>query len=59
VDVAQLPLPELDGLGTPELEAVLRSLDTPIGTTVQAADTTDLDSLDAPELEQVLDALEG
>jgi hypothetical protein len=38
---------------------VLQSLDAPIGTTVQAADTTDLDSLDAPELEQVLDALEG
>ena len=59
VDVAQLPLPELDSLGTPELEAVLQSLDAPIGTTVQTSDTTDLDSLDTPELEQVLDGLEG
>lgn len=59
VDVAQLPLPELDSLGTPELEAVLQSLDAPIGTTVQTSDTTDLDSLDIPELQQVLDGLEG
>jgi hypothetical protein len=52
-------LPELDSLGTPELEAVLQSLDAPIGTTVQTSDTTDLDSLDIPELQQVLDGLEG
>jgi hypothetical protein len=59
VDMAQLPLPELDSLRTPELEAVLQSLGTPIGTTVEAGDTTELDSLDTPELQQVLDALEG
>jgi hypothetical protein len=59
VDVAQLPLPELDSLGTPELEAVLQSLDTAIGTSVEAVDSTDLDSLDTPELQRVLDALEG
>jgi hypothetical protein len=59
VDVAQLPLPELDSLGTPELEAVLQSLDAPIGTSVETVDSTELDSLDTPELQQVLDGLEG
>ena len=59
VDVAQLPLPELDSLGTPELEAVLQSLDAPIGTSVETVDSTGLDSLDTPELQQVLDGLEG
>jgi hypothetical protein len=58
-EVAQLPLPELDSLGTPELEAVLRTLDAPIGTSVEGVDTTDLDGLDTPELQHVLDALEG
>jgi hypothetical protein len=59
-EVAQLPVPGLDSLATPELEAVLHSLDTPIGTTVEPSDTTTyLDSLDAPELQQVLDTLEG
>jgi len=59
VDVAQLPLPELDSLGTPELEAVLQSLDAPIGTSVETVDSTELDSLETPELQQVLDGLEG
>lgn len=59
VDVAQLPLPELDSLRTPELEAVLQSLDAPIGTSVETTDSTNLDSLDTPELQQVLDGLEG
>ncbi len=58
-EVAQLPLPELDSLGTPELEAVLRTLDAPIGTSVEGVDTTDLDGLDTPELQHVLDGLEG
>jgi predicted anti-sigma-YlaC factor YlaD len=58
-EVAQLPLPELDSLGTPELQAVLRTLDAPIGTSVEGVDTTDLDGLDTPELQHVLDALEG
>ena len=58
-EVAQLPLPELDSLGTPELEAVLESLNAPIGTSVEEVDTTELDGLDARELQRVLDALEG
>jgi hypothetical protein len=56
---AEMPLPELDSLGTPELQAVLDSLDTPLGTTVQGVDTGDLDDLDAHELQHVLDGLEG
>lgn len=55
----EMPLPELDSLGTPELQAVLDSLDTPLGTTVQGVDTGDLDDLDARELQHVLDGLEG
>lgn len=56
---AQMPLPELDSLGTPELQAVLDSIDAPLGTTVQGGDTGDLDDLNAPELQHVLDGLEG
>ena len=56
---AQMPLPELDSLGTPELQAVLDSIDVPLGTTVQGVDTSDLDDLNAPELQHVLDGLEG
>jgi anti-sigma factor RsiW len=55
----EMPLPELDSLGTPELQAVLDSLDTPLGTMVQGVDTGDLDDLNAPELQHVLDGLEG
>ena len=55
----EMPLPELDSLGTPELQAVLDSLETPLGTAVQGADTGDLDDLDAQELQHVLDGLEG
>jgi anti-sigma factor RsiW len=57
--VAEIPLPELDSLGTPELEAVLHSLDTPIGTSVEGVDTGELDDLDTRELQHVLDGLEG
>ena len=56
---AEMPLPELDSLGTPELQAVLDSIDTPLGTTVQGVDTGDLDDLNAHELQHVLDGLEG
>ncbi|HYL31150.1 MAG TPA: hypothetical protein VEU27_14625 [Gemmatimonadales bacterium] len=56
---AALPLPELDSLGTPELQAVLDSLDGSLGTTVQGVDTGDLDDLDAHELQHVLDGMEG
>jgi hypothetical protein len=59
VDVAEVPVPVLDSLGTPELEAVLQSLDTPIGTSVEATDSAGLDDLDTPELERVLDRLQG
>lgn len=57
--VAQIPLPELDSLATPELEAVLRTLDAPIDTSVEGVDTGDLDDLDSGELQHVLDGLEG
>jgi len=56
---AAFPLPELDSLGTPELQAVLDSLDGSLGTTVQGVDTGDLDDLDAHELQHVLDGMEG
>jgi anti-sigma factor RsiW len=56
--VAQVPLPELDSLGTPELQAVLDSLEGPLGT-VQGVDTGELDDLNAQELQHVLDGLEG
>jgi len=59
VDVAQMALPELDSLATPELEAVLQSLDAPIGTSVEGADSSGLEDLDTTELERVLDRLEG
>jgi len=59
VAAAALPLPELDSLGTPELQAVLDSLDGSLGTTVQGVDTGDLDDLDAHELQHVLDGMEG
>jgi len=59
VDVAEIPLPELDSLGTSELEAVLQSLDAPIGTSVEGVDSSGLDDLDTTELERVLDRLEG
>jgi len=52
-------LPELDSLGTSELEAVLQSLDAPIGTSVEGVDSSGLDDLDTTELERVLDRLEG
>ena len=56
---AAMPLPELDSLGTPELQAVLDSLDTPLDTTGQGVDTGGLDDLDANQLQHVLDGLEG
>jgi anti-sigma factor RsiW len=56
---AQMPLPELDSLGTPELQAVLDSIDAPLSTMVQGVDTGELDDLNAPELQHVLDGLEG
>jgi anti-sigma factor RsiW len=59
VNVAEIPLPELDSLGTSELEAVLQSLDAPIGTSVEGVDSSGLDDLDTTELERVLDRLEG
>jgi anti-sigma factor RsiW len=59
VDVAAIQLPELDSLATPELEAVLQSLNAPIGTSVESVDSTGLDDLDTPDLERVLDRLEG
>jgi hypothetical protein len=59
VAAAALPLPELDSLGTPELQAILDSLDGSLGTTVQGVDTGDLDGLDAQELQHVLDGMEG
>lgn len=58
-DVAEIPLPELDSLGTPELEAVLHALDAPIGTSVEGVDSSGLDDLDTRELQHVLDRLEG
>ncbi|HLQ22971.1 MAG TPA: hypothetical protein VK132_07185, partial [Gemmatimonadales bacterium] len=57
--VAEMPLPELDSLRTPELQAVLDALDAPLGTSVQGADTGELEDLDAHELQHVLDGLEG
>jgi anti-sigma factor RsiW len=59
VEVAEIPLPELDSLGTPELEAVLQSLDAPIGTSVEGVDSSGLDDLDTTELQRVLNRLEG
>ena len=59
VAAAALPLPELDSLGTPELQAVLDSLDGSLGSTVQGVDAGDLDDLDAHELQHVLDGMEG
>lgn len=59
VAAAALPLPELDSLRTPELQAVLDSLDGSLGSTVQGVDTGDLDDLDAHELQHVLDGMEG
>jgi len=58
-DVAEIPLPELDSLATPELEAVLHALDAPIGTSVEGVDSSGLDDLDTRELQHVLDRLEG
>ena len=58
-DVAEIPLPELDSLATPELEAVLHALDTPIGTSVEGVDSGGLDDLDTRDLQRVLDRLEG
>jgi anti-sigma factor RsiW len=57
--VAEMPLPELDSLRTPELQAVLDALDAPLGTSVQGVDTGELEDLDAHELQHVLDGLEG
>ena len=59
VAAAALPLPELDSLRTPELQAVLDSLDGSLGSTVQGIDAGDLDDLDAHELQHVLDGMEG
>ena len=56
---AAFPLPELDSLAAPELQAVLDSLDGSLGSTVQGVDTGDLDDLDAHELQHVLDGMEG
>lgn len=53
------PLPELDSLAAPELQAVLDSLDGSLGSTTQGVDTGDLDDLDAQELQHVLDGMEG
>jgi len=57
--VAEIPLPELDSLRTPELQAVLDALEAPLGTSVQGVDTGELEDLDAHELQHVLDGLEG
>jgi len=59
VAAAAIPLPELDSLQTPELQAVLDSLDGPLGSTVQGVDTGDLEDLNAHELQHVLDGMEG
>lgn len=59
VAAAEMPLPELDSLHTPELQAVLDGLDAPSGSAVQGVDTAELDDLDAQELQRVLDGLEG
>ncbi|HTC24732.1 MAG TPA: hypothetical protein VK688_10230 [Gemmatimonadales bacterium] len=56
---AELTLPELDSLGAPELQAVLDSIDTPLGTAGQGVDTGELDDLNAQELQHVLDGMEG
>jgi hypothetical protein len=59
VAAAAFPLPELDSLATPELQAVLDSLNGSLGSTVQSVDTGDLDDLTAQELQHVLDGMEG
>lgn len=56
---AGFPLPELDSLGTPDLQVVLDSLDGSLGSTVQGVDTGDLDDLNADELQHMLDGMEG
>jgi len=59
VAAAEIPLPELDSLPTPELQALLDALDAPLGGAVQGLDTGELDDLDSHELQRVLDGLEG
>ena len=59
VAAAEIPLPELDSLHTPELQAVLDALDAPLSGAVQGVDTGELDDLDPQELQRVLDGLEG
>ena len=59
VAAAEIPLPELDSLHAPELQAVLDALDAAPGGVVQGVDTGELDDLDAQELQRVLDGLEG
>lgn len=57
---AEIPLPELDSLRTPELQAVLDGLDNPTASgAVQGVDTGELDDLDSHELQTVLDGMEG
>lgn len=55
-----VPVPELDGFGTAELQAVLQALDSKDGIAPASdARVRDLDDLDAQELQSVLDGLEG
>ena len=55
---ALVPLPELDGLGTAELDTLLRSLDRPLDGT-STLDASTLGEHEDGELEQVLATWEG
>jgi anti-sigma factor RsiW len=59
VVAAEIPLPELDSLQTPELQSLLDALDNPTSGTAQGVDAGELDDLDSHELQRVLDGLEG
>ncbi|HEU5170862.1 MAG TPA: hypothetical protein VFU46_10000 [Gemmatimonadales bacterium] len=56
---ALVPLPELDSLRTPELEALLRTMDRPLDESVTDVEQPGLGELDAGELDRVLEAMEG
>lgn len=59
VGEASIPLPELESLGAPELEAVLDHLDATVAASPTSGGPAGLGDLDAFELQQILDSLEA
>ncbi len=59
VGQVSIPLPELDSLGAPQLEAVLDSLDATFAASPTNTGPAGLGDLDPFELQQILDSLEA